>query len=183
MRGICAKYAYFWISWLCILYKYAYSRTPWLCIFRKYAYSSITWLWILTNMHIAKIMWLWLWISKIVIFIVTQYAYCDIDGRPLTVHRKVEAGVYQIPADDASGVPNLLPNYVWCTIVPTVGCKYRILRRPVIFFQSLLYSSSYISSAARVRQCHSWSDPEITDYGPGGRTVGWQGIRSCYCRW
>ena len=83
LRGICAKYAYFWISWLCILYKYAYSRTPWLCIFRKYAYSSITWLWILTNMHIAKIMWLWLWISKIVIFIVTQYAYCDIDGRPL----------------------------------------------------------------------------------------------------
>ena len=33
--------------------------------------------------------------------------------------------------------------YAWCTIVPTVGCKYRILRRPVIFFQSLVQSTLY----------------------------------------
>ena len=54
-----------------------------------------------------------------------------------TVHRKVEAGVPNI-YNKESDVPNLLPNYAWCTIVPTVGCNYQILRWPVMVFQSLV---------------------------------------------
>jgi hypothetical protein len=65
---------------ICIGYaiKYAYLRIAWLCIFSRYAYWWQNWLCIFEILTIAELLWLWLCISKIVVWIVTRYAYLDV---------------------------------------------------------------------------------------------------------